>query len=77
MGIFLWTTGLAGQTAPTAPVQGDTLPLQIDTTDTRDGQPMQIRVSKNAITSPVRYSSVDTQWVDMRRKQIHLIGQAG
>lgn len=76
LGLLLCLAELSGQVIPLTETNLDSIPIQIDTMKQEGSEALQIRVSKNAITSPVKYSSVDTQWVDMRRKQVHLIGQA-
>lgn len=65
-----------------AAAQRDTLPAGPDTTivsaadTTAIGDTLQVKVSKDALEAPVRYHARDTQWIDLRRRQIHLIGDA-
>lgn len=41
-----------------------------------DTDSLDIRISPDALTSPVLYQARDTQWVDIQTKKIHLIGDA-
>lgn len=59
--------------------QQDTLLLPengVDTSRSETGDTLRVRISKDAMEAPVHYQSADTQWIDMRKKQIHLIGSA-
>lgn len=79
--LFWFSFCVLGAWAP-LPAQVDSLsspPLVVDSSMTHPDStnlPVKVRISRNAIESPVRYSSLDTQWIDMRRKEVHLIGQA-
>jgi len=61
------------QESPMAPQ--DTLPAPAVDSLLR-GDTLQVRVSKDALDGPVRYHARDTQWIDLREKKIHLIGDA-
>lgn len=65
-----------------AAAQQDTLPSGSDSLraaaidSTGSGDTLQVKVSRDALEAPVRYHARDTQWIDLRRRQIHLIGDA-
>jgi hypothetical protein len=66
-----WTIDAFGQDVPSGPndVVIDTLPgTAVDT--------LQVQLSDDALDAPVNYSARDTQWIDLRTKQVHLIGDA-
>lgn len=50
------------------------LNVQIDTVP--DQEAVRVRVSKDALEATVNYKCVDTQWIDMKKKEIHLVGDA-
>jgi hypothetical protein len=59
--------------------QQDTIPTsaaEVDTLQTDTGDTLLVRISKDALESAVRYKSLDTQWIDLRNKAVHLIGEA-
>lgn len=37
---------------------------------------LRVSISKNALEAPVKYSALDTQWIDLKNKTLYLIGEA-
>ncbi len=74
--LLLCAVSASGQIDSTSLISSNPPALALDSTRTSGDEALQVRVSKSAIESPVHYSAVDTQWIDMRRKEVHLIGQA-
>lgn len=58
--------------------QQDSLPSSVrtDTLPNGAGDSLQVRISRDALEAPVKYHARDSQWIDLRHKQIHLIGDA-